>query len=701
MRSVKVLVLCLSLFAFVLCFVVAGNNTSRASAQAESDLFVDSLTVVAGSESHGFDTANMDRSASACENFFQYANGGWTKANPVPPAYSSWGHFNELAEKNRDVVHQILEDAAKKPKARKGSNEQKIGDYYGACMDEAKVEADGLKPIQPELNRIAKIKDQSSLQAEITHLHSIFVPALFRFGSAQDFKDATQVTGQLFQGGLGMPDRDYYLNPDENSKAMRDKYVAHVAKMFQLLGDDAGASGSEAKAVMSIETKLAEASMKREDLRVPEARYHMMKVAELKTLAPDFNWDSYFKGSGVRLTSLNVATPDFFKSASKQLAATPVDDWKAYLRWHLVNARASALPKNFVDEDFDFKGRTLTGAKELQPRWKRCVQSTDTALGEAVGPIYVQKAFPPEAKTRAVKMVQNLITALHDDLETLSWMSATTRQQATRKLEAFMRKIGYPDNWRDYSTLKIDRKSYAGNIDRASNFEVRRQLGKIAKPVDRTEWGMTPPTVNAYYNPSMNEIVFPAGILQWPFFDPEADDAINYGAIGVVIGHEMTHGFDDSGAKFDPRGNLKNWWTDDDLQKFKARAQCIVDQFDSFEVQPGLHEKGKLVTGESIADLGGLAIAYAAFQKSMEGKARPADIDGFTAEQRFFLGYAQIWAQNVRSEYERQLVITDPHPLGRFRVNGPLSNMPTFAQAFQCKAGDPMVRPPEKRCQIW
>jgi putative endopeptidase len=606
-----------------------------------------------------------------------------------------------LAEKNRDVVHQILEDAAKNTTAARGSNEQKIGDYYAACMDEASIEAAGLKPIQAELDRISKIKDQQSLQAEVAHLHSIFIPVMFRFGSGQDYKDATQVIGQLNQGGLTMPDRDYYLNPDEKSKAIRAKYVTHVTKMFQLLGDDAAAAASEANAVMTIETKLAEASMKREDLRDPNARYHRMKVADLRALAPEFEWDTYFKGIGVNLADLNVGMPEFVKAESKQLTTTSLDDWKTYLRWHVVKARAAALPKKFVEEDFDFRGRTLTGTQELLPRWKRCVQSTDQALGEAVGPFYVKKAFSPEAKARAVTMVQNLITALHDDLETLSWMSETTRQRATVKLEAFMRKIGYPDKWRDYSALKIDRDSYAANIDRASAFEVRRNLAKIAKPVDRTEWGMTPPTVNAYYNPSMNEIVFPAGILQWPFYDPSADDAINYGGIGVVIGHEMTHGFDDSGAKFDPQGNLKNWWTDEDLAKFKTRAQCIIDQFDSYEVQPGLHEKGRLVTGESIADLGGLAIAYAAFQKSMQGKPRPPDIDGFTPEQRFFLGYAQIWAQNVRPEYERQLVVTDSHPLGRFRVNGPLSNMPTFAQAFQCKDGDPMVRPPEKRCEIW
>lgn len=701
MRKFRTSHLFVLILAVTACFIIGGGRSRRAQAQNDAGGFINSLSTSIDDQNHGFNVANMDRSTAACENFFQYANGGWTKSNPVPAAYSRWGRFDELQDKNRDVLHQILEEEAKNTKAVKGSNEQKVGDYYASCMDEAAIEAAGVTVLQPEFDRMAKIKDQATLQSEVAHLHSINVPVLFRFGAAQDYKDATQIIGQLFQGGLSLPDRDYYTNPDEKMKTLRAKYVTHVTKMFQLLGDDAATAETEAKAVMTIETKLAESSMKREDLRVPEARYHKMKVTDLKTLAPDFGWDAYFKTLGVNLTELNVGMPDFFKAESPLLTATSLNDWKTYLRWHLVNSRAGSLPQKFVDEDFDFNRRTLTGAQELLPRWKRCVASTDQALGEAVGPLYVQKAFPPEAKARAVKMVQNLISALHDDLQTLSWMSETTRQRATAKLDAFMRKIGYPERWRDYRAVAVDRKSYAANIERLSNFEIRRQLGKISKPVDRTEFGMTPPTVNAYYNPSMNEIVFPAGILQWPFFDPQADDAINYGGIGVVIGHEMTHGFDDSGAKFDPKGNLENWWTPEDLAKFKARAQCIIDQFDSYEVQPGIFQKGKLVTGESIADLGGLAIAFAAFQKSMEGKPRPADIDGFTPEQRFFLGYAQIWAQNVRPEMERQLVITDSHPLGRFRVNGPLSNMPAFAKAFQCKMGEPMVRPEEKRCQIW
>ncbi|HEY5073627.1 MAG TPA: M13 family metallopeptidase N-terminal domain-containing protein, partial [Pyrinomonadaceae bacterium] len=447
MRKIKISCLCLSILAFLICFVVAGDHTRRANAQNDSGALSDPLGAPAAGDSHSFDVANMDRSVAACQSFFQYANGGWTKNNPVPAAYSSWGRFNELAEKNRDVVHQILEDAAKNTKAAKGSNEQKIGDYYAACMDEANIEAAGLKPIQPELDRINKIKDQPSLQAEVAHLHSMFIPVLFRFSSGQDYKDATQVIGQLNQGGLTMPDRDYYLNPEEKSKAIRAKYVTHVTNMFQLLGDEPAAAGTEANAVMTIETKLAEASTKREDLRDPNARYHRMKVGDLKAMAPEFEWDAYFKVIGVSLADLNVGMPDFVKAESKQLTTTSLDDWKTYLRWHVVNARAAALPKRFVEEDFDFKGRTLSGTQELLPRWKRCVQSTDQALGEAVGPLYVQRAFPPEAKARAVKMVQNLISALHDDLETLSWMSDPTRQQAKVKLEAFMRKIGYPDKW--------------------------------------------------------------------------------------------------------------------------------------------------------------------------------------------------------------------------------------------------------------
>src|SRR5215813_1112529 len=665
--------------------------------------FSGNISQSAGTDDHrGFDVSNLDTSVSACTNFFQYANGGWLAKNPIPAAYASWGRFNELADKNQEQLRVILEDAGKNAKAGKGSNEQKIGDFYATCMDEAGIEAAGLTPLEPELKQIEEIKDQASLQAEVARLHSQGARAMFRFGSAQDFKKSTQVIAQVFQGGLSLPDRDYYLKTDDDSKKIHDKYVLHVAKMLELAGDDPATARGSADNINALETKLAEASMKRDQTRNPDNIYHKMTVAQLKELAPNFNWDSYLKNIGLpNVTDVNVGQPDFVKALNSQLVDTPLNDWKVYLRWHLLNASARALPKKFVDEDFDFNSRVLTGTKEQLPRWKRCVAATDNSLGEALGQVYVQKHFSSEAKARAKQMVENLISALREDLATLSWMDDTTRKRATAKLEAFNRKIGYPDQWRDYSALQVTRKSYLENLAAAQRFEANRQLGKIGKPVNRGEWGMTPPTVNAYYNPSMNEIVFPAGILQPPFYDPNADDAINYGGIGGVIGHEMSHGFDDSGAKFDAEGNLANWWSETDLKSFKERSQCVVDQFNSYEVQPGLNQNGKLVVGESIGDLGGLAISYAAFKKSLEGKPRPANIDGFTPEQRFFLGWAQVWAQNSRPEFERLLVNTNPHPVGRFRVIGPLSNMPAFAEAYQCKAGDPMVRPPEKRCQIW
>lgn len=699
MRRAKVCFLCLSIFAAILGFVVAGDSTRKAKAQNDAGLFVDPSLMAASGDGRGFDISNMDPNVAACENFFQYANGGWVKKNPIPAAYASWGRFNELSDRNQEQLRQILE-AAGRGAAAKGSNEQKIGDYYASCMDEAGIETAGLSPLMPQLKRIDAINSTKSLQKVVAELHAGGVRVLFRFGSAQDFKQSTQVIGQLFQGGIGLPDRDYYTKTDDKSKELRDKYLSHIAKMLALAGDDG--STAHAQTVVAIETKLAAASMTRVEQRNPENIYHKTKIADLKGLTPNFDWAAYFKSIGLQSAGdINVAQPNFFKALNEQLTATPLSDWKAYLRWQLLNSRASALPKTFVEEDFDFSGRTLTGAKELLPRWKRCVASTDRALGEALGQVYVQKHFSPAAKARAVEMVGNLIAALRDDLTTLSWMSDATRKRATAKLEAFTRKIGYPDKWRDYSALKVVRASYLTNITSAQQFESNRQLGKIARPVDRTEWGMSPPTVNAYYNPSMNEIVFPAGILQSPFYDPEADDAINYGGIGGVIGHEMSHGFDDSGARFDAEGNLVNWWTEDDLKSFKARAQCVIDQFSSFEPQPGLHENGNLVVGESIGDLGGLTLAYAAFKKSMEGKPRPANIDGFTPEQRFFLGWAQVWASNERPEFERLMVATNPHPIARYRVIGPLSNMPAFAQAYQCKSGDAMVRPPEKRCQIW
>lgn len=674
-------------------------SNSQRSFVAVALLLAMGVITVFGQNGHAFDVANLDKNTSACADFFQYANGGWLKANPIPAAYPAWGVANILNEKNRDMLREILEAAAKNVGSHKSNNEQKIGDYYATCMDEAKIEAEGLKPLQAELDRVARINNQGTLQDEIGHLHSIGFSALFSSRSTQDFKNSAEVTAELFQGGLGLPDRDYYIKPDK--KMIRDEYLKHVAKMFELMGDDAAKAASEAQTVMTLESKLAESSKTRVELRDPEKLYHRMPMARIHDIAPTFDWMAYFQRIGLaQKADVNVATPDFFKVMDAQLTATSLADWQTYLRWHLINTAAQGLSSKFVDEDFNFKGKILQGAKENLPRWKRCVAATDRALGEALGEVYVKKAFPPAAKARALEMVRNLEAALKSDITTLSWMGEATRKQAIVKLEAFLNKIGYPDKWRDYSTLRIDRSSFVNNRIRVGQFNERRDLAKIGKPVDRMEWGMSPPTVNAYYNPQINEIVFPAGILQPPYFDAEADDAFNYGGMGSVIGHEMTHGFDDQGRQFDSTGNLANWWSEADLKAFKERAKCVIDQFSSFEVEKGLNQNGNLVVGESIADLGGLVVAYAAYQKALEGKPR-VDIGGFTPEQRFFLGYARGWANNIRPEFARLLVNIDPHPLAKFRVNGPLSNMPQFAAAFQCKGGDAMVRPENERCVIW
>jgi predicted metalloendopeptidase len=653
------------------------------------------------SEARAFDPGNMDTSAAACTNFYQYVDGGWMAKNPIPAAYPSWGTFNQLQERNRDILHGILE-AAKDAHASQGSNEQKIGDFYGSCMDEKGIEAAGISPLQMELERIQKIQSQQDLESEVARLHGDGVGALFDLSSTQDFKNSQQMIGVIDQGGLGLPDRDYYTREDEKSKQLRADYLKHVGRMFELLGDDPAQSATEARTVMNIETQLAQASLTNVQQRDPQTIYHPMSPEAIKGLAPDFAWDDYFAANALLgKGNLNVTAPDFLKEMGKLLKSVALSDWQVYLRWHLINAAAPALSSKFVDEDFHFKGTVLNGTKENLVRWKRCVRATDSGLGEALGQAYVEKAFPPEAKARALEMVHNLESALRDDISGLSWMGPETRRQALIKLAAIQNKIGYPDKWRDYSALKIDRGPYVENLFRAQRFEFDRQLAKVGKPVDRSEWNMTPPTVNAYYNPLLNEIVFPAGILQPPFFNPQADDAINYGGIGVVIGHELSHGFDDQGRQFDAQGNLKDWWSPADAKAFNSRAGCVINQFDSYFVEKDLHENGKLVVGESIGDLGGLAIAYRAFEKSLEGKPRPADIDGFPPEQRFFLGYGQIWASNLRPEYARLIVNTNPHPLPRFRVNGPLSNMPAFAQAFHCKPGDAMVRPANERCQIW
>ncbi len=646
----------------------------------------------------GFSTTNLDRSCKPCDDFYEFAMGGWMKNNPIPPEFPSWGSFTILADRNQSSMRGILE-ASLKANPPTGSNQQKIADFYASCMDTTAIDASAIKPIAADLSAIDKLKESSELQPLISRLQQTGSGYLFNFDSTQDLDDSTQVIAEVEQGGLGLPERDYYTRSDDKSKQLRADYVAHIAKIFALAGDSPEKADAEAQTAMNFETTLANASMPRAQMRDPHAVWHKMTLPQLEGLAPAFPWEAYFRERNApQFSAINVAQPDFFKEANRLLTEAPIDQWKSYLRWHVIHASASELSDAFVQENFDFYGAKLSGSKEIQPRWKRCVQSVNRNLGEALGQVYVEKYFPPEAKAHAREMVLNLIAALKSDIPVLTWMGPETKKEALEKLQAFQIKIGYPDKWRDYSALSVERSGYLANVRRSISFEHARDLHKIGKLVDRTEWGMTPPTVNAYYNSTMNEIVFPAGILQPPFFDPKADDAINYGGMGAGIGHEITHGFDDEGSQFDGKGNLRDWWTKEDRKNFDQRATCVQQQFDGYEVEPGLHENGKLVLGESIADLGGLAISYAAYEKSIEAK-RPPNLDGFTPEQRFFLGWAQVWGANLRPEYARLMANSNPHPISRFRVNGPLSNMELFAQAFGCKKGDAMVR--ENVCKIW
>ena len=648
------------------------------------------------------DAANFDESVKPQDDFFLYSNGGWIKRTEIPPEFSRWGSFNQLIEQNNDALHTIAEKASKTQADPKTAPEmQKVGDYYGSGMDEKTIESARTKPLDEEFKRIDAMKNRADLLKTIAHLHTIGVPVFFNFGSGQDDKDSTREIAQAVQGGLGMPDRDYYTKTDEASKKLRDQYVDHVTKMLTLLGDPRTKAGEAAKKILAFETSLAQASRTRVELRDPQKNYNKMQSKELQTLTPDWPWADYFKEIGLTgATDINVHQPDFFKAANGAFAKTSMDDWKTYLRWHLINATATELSNDFVNENFNFNETVMRGTKQIKPRWKRVVISTDGAVGEALGKLYVAENFPPEAKARALEMINNLKSALADRIKTLEWMDEPTKQEALKKLAAFQVKIGYPDKWRDYSTLQIDRGPFVLNAIRAENFEVKRDLNKIGKPVDRSEWGMTPPTVNAYYNPNMNEIVFPAGILQPPFFFASADDAINYGGIGAVIGHEMTHGFDDEGRQYDAVGNLRDWWSADSKAKFEERSKAIVKQFSEYEPLPGLHINGDLTQGENIADLGGLKIAYAAFKKATAGK--PQDkIDGLTPDQRFFLAFAQIWRAKQRDEDLKLRLNTDPHSPAHYRVIGPLSNLPEFQNAFSLPEGSPMVRAADKRVNIW
>jgi putative endopeptidase len=649
-----------------------------------------------------FDVKNMDTSVKPQDDFFTYANGTWLKNTPIPPEESRWGSFNELVEKNNDALHEVAEKVVKTPVDPKVAPEvQKVADYYASGMDEAAINAAKATPLADEMKRIDAIKDRQDVLNEIAHLHALGVTSLFGFTSGQDDKNSTMVISQAFQAGLGLPDRDYYTKTDDASKKLRDQYVDHVTKMLTLAAMPGDKAADAAKKILAMETELAKGSRTRVELRDPQKNYNKMTAAELQKLTPGLKWADYFKELKlVDAGDINVGQPDFFKVADKVFTSTSLDDWKNYFRWHLIHAAATDLSSDFVDENFNFYLKTLNGVQQLKPRWKRVVTSTDGALGEALGKLYVADYFPPQAKARAQELVKNVQAAMGDAIKNCAWMDDKTKQEALKKLAAITVKIGYPDKWRDYSTLKIDRSSYALNAMRASMFEVDRQLKKIGKPVDRSEWGMTPPTVNAYYNPNLNEIVFPAGILQPPFFGATADDGINYGGIGAVIAHEITHGFDDQGRQYDAVGNLRDWWTPASADKYKERAAKVVKQYSEYEPLPGMHINGELTQGENIADDGGVKIAFAALKKALAGKPQEK-IDGFTPEQRFFLGWAQVWRANIRDEALKMRLVTDPHSPAKFRCNGPLSNTPEFQKAFNLPDNCPMVRPPDKRVTIW
>jgi putative endopeptidase len=646
----------------------------------------------------GIDTANLDRTCKPCDDFYQFANGGWKTNHPLPAAYPSYGTFTVLALHNRDVLHTIL-DKASATTSKPGSDDQKIGDFYAACMDEAAIEKAGTAPIQPLLT-LASNATAANLPDTLAQMQADGAGGFFGFGANPDAKNSSTNIAYVGQGALGLPNRDYYLNTDPDSAKLRDQYVAHVTTMFGLLGETPDAAATDAKTVLAMETDLAKISLSAADRRDPQKTYHPMDATALAALTPAFDWTTYLKASGVTPAKFNVSSPDYLTGFSTDLATWTPAQLQTYLKWRVVHAYAASLPKAFADANWDFFSHTLQGSKAQLPRWQRCVGATDSALGEALGQTYVAQTFPPKAKAEALAMVQTIKATLRDDLAGLDWMSSATRQKAVKKLDAFMLKIGYPDKWQDYTKYHVTRASYAGNLIASSQYERARDLAEIGKPVDRTEWGMTPPTVNAYYNPSVNEIVFPAGILQPPFYNANADPAVNFGAIGAVIGHESTHGFDNSGRQYDATGNLSDWWTPEDSAKFDVKAKCIIDQFDALEVAPGVHEQGKLVQGEAIADLGGLTIAYKAFEKWQSTHPRQT-LDGFTPEQRFFIGFASVWASNDTVQYRTFLAKSNEHPWDELRVNATLSNMPQFAQAWFCKVADKMVRPAADRCQIW
>ncbi len=649
----------------------------------------------------GIWAADLNRTVAPCDDFYEFANGAWRAANPIPAAMPRWSRRWAAGESTKDRLRQILDATAKETNQPKGSADQLIGDFYGACMNEAEANRLGAKPLESLLAQIDAMTSRDDVQRTIATFHDIAIPVPFAVFGGSDNNNPTDVIAQILASGLGMPDRDYYVKPEPRFVEARQKYLAHVAKMFTLAGYNGPRAQAAAEAVVRIEKQLAEASLDNVARRDPKATDHKTRFADLQTLTPAFDWTAYFRHFDLPTDDVNVEEPKFLEAVNRQLTAASVEDWKIYFTWHLLDSAAPSLSNAFVEEDFAFNGAFLGGATQLKPRAIRCVEATDNLLGEALGQKYVERYFPPEAKARVQDMVRNLLAAMGETIAGLDWMSDETRRRALEKLATFNPKIGYPDRWKDYRSVSIARASYWDDVVAARKFGVLDNLTTIGKPVDRGRWGMTPPTSDAYYNPQLNEIVFPAGILQPPAFSMDANDAVNYGAIGVVIGHEISHGFDDQGAQFDAQGRLRNWWAPDDLTRFHDRATCVVKQFDGYFVEPGIHHNGKLVLGESIGDLAGARIAYRAFQLSQRGKTPLPTIDGFTPDQQFFISWGQFRGDAIRPEFARTMVQNDPHPIGKFRVVGPLSNLPEFQKAFSCPAGAPMVRRPEEQCSVW
>lgn len=651
-----------------------------------------------------FDLSAIDKTADPCTDFYKYACGNWVKNNPIPADQVRWGRFNELADRNNYLLYNDLKAAADAPKS---PLQRKYGDYFAACMNVAEVDKEGAKPIEPELNEIAQLKSTKDLAAfNVASFQKYAGGGFFRVGVQQDQKDSKQQIAGTGQGGLTLPDRDYYLTDDDRSKKIRSQYVEHVTKMFTLLGDTPEQASKEAASVMEIETALAKGSMGRVEMRDPAKRYHIMTVAEVQELSPDYDWKRYLDGLGLSsVKTLNVASPGYVKTVNSVLAEDNLPAVKSYLRWHALHGAAPLLSTPFVQENFAFFNQTLNGQKEEQPRWKRCTRLTDQALGEAVGQDWVRQNFPPDAKDNMEKLVKALEAAMAQDIKTLPWMSAETKVEAEKKLDSIRDKIGYPEHWRDYSKLEVKRDDLVGNAERNEIFEDERNLAKLGKPVDEREWGMTPPTVNAYYNPPQNDINFPAGILQPPFFDNSKDPAVNFGGIGVVIGHEMTHGFDDQGSKYDLNGNVRVWWTPEDLAKFHERTECTAKEYDGFEVAPGQKLNGHLTLGENTADNGGIRIAYQALMETIAKQGGPGpgytngEKDGYTPAQRFFISFGQVWCQNATEQSARVLAKTDPHSSGEWRVKGTVQNFDEFGKAFGCKVGQPMMA--ENACRTW